>query len=147
MKMNPAIKKLWTDALRSDRFKDRQGKDVLHRRGAMPEDDRFCCLGVLCVLAEEAGVVVKTPAFSHAYLGSNVVIEDIPCWMYRDRNGVVNDSDMSVLPQSVVSWAGLDDVNPLAAVDVEEMQFDDLATLNDSGVTFDRIADLIEESL
>lgn len=44
--MQPHIKKLWVEALRSGRFK--QGR--YHLR---PTADAFCCLGVLCYMEDE----------------------------------------------------------------------------------------------
>ncbi len=38
--MNKTYKKLWVEALRSDKYK--QGRNRLRR------DNKFCCLGVLC---------------------------------------------------------------------------------------------------
>lgn len=43
--MNPELKKKWTDALRSDKY--RQGKYALHNRVA----ETHCCLGVLADVA------------------------------------------------------------------------------------------------
>lgn len=41
--MNPEVKKLWVEALRSGNFK--QGRGFLQ-----PTEDKYCCLGVLCRL-------------------------------------------------------------------------------------------------
>jgi hypothetical protein len=60
--MNPEIKASWVEALRSEEYK--QGANALHRNGT------FCCLGVLCDLAEKAGVVTSE-------------IEDDPIVYYR----------------------------------------------------------------
>lgn len=53
------VRKLWTDALTSGEFK--QGTGSLR-----PRPDEYCCLGVLCVLAEREGVIEAwNPLDSH----------------------------------------------------------------------------------
>lgn len=50
--MNPDAKQKWVAALRSGEFK--QGTCHLQ-----PAIDRYCCLGVACIVAEREGVEVK----------------------------------------------------------------------------------------
>lgn len=57
-KMDPEIKKLWVEALRSGEYE--QGRDMLKD----PADNKFCCLGVLCELSGltyEAANLVPPP--------------------------------------------------------------------------------------
>lgn len=114
--MDPGIRAQWTAALRSGEY--RQGQAVLRSI-----NDRFCCLGVLCDLAEKAGVIRahKTP-------------DD---WAY--------DGEDAYLPEAVMDWAGITDASP--HVNVPSSMEDDpsLTSLNDDEEwTFDQIADAID---
>lgn len=77
--MKADIKSLWVNGLRSDRF--RQGKGALQVN--TQDGPKHCCLGVLCMLAIEAGIAVST-----------------------EMRG------SGVLPTSVMEWAGLDTRDP-----------------------------------
>lgn len=125
-KMNPEVKAKWLEALRSGEYK--QGKERLQA------GDRFCCLGVLCHLAVEAGVIQE------------------PYWEVEEGRGPVASyhQETAVLPKPVSEWAGLyvtlydgntvPDSNPRA-------DEDPVAALNDRGAPFDYIADAIEKAL
>jgi len=118
--MNAEIKAKWIEALRSGRYA--QGCGRLRRH-----DDKYCCLGVLCELAVEAGVLEEP------YL-----IVSMGYYTYPD-NGRVEDS---VLPPAVCAWAGLpDSIGSLPTAPGS------LALANDSGTDFPAIADLIERWL
>jgi len=72
--MNPKIKQKWIKALRSGKYK--QGIYELQN------EDKFCCLGVLCDLyTKGTGKMWKRDA-------------------------------QDVLPREVIKWAGLDSCNP-----------------------------------
>lgn len=119
--MKPEIKKRWVDALRSGKYK--QGKERLKRRGELP---KYCCLGVLCDLAVQDGVCEWKDE-------------------YDDDLGVAcctpTDESTSTIPVEVQYWSGLKARYP-------ELNGVPMAVLNDSrGLTFDDIADLIEEHL
>lgn len=77
--MNPEIKKLWVDALKSGEYE--QG------RGALCVGESFCCLGVLCDLAVKQGARVRVA---------------------KERDKTTYDSRSACLPPSVSDWAGLD---------------------------------------
>ncbi len=109
--MNLEIKNLWVAALRSD--------DYVQGRLALCKDNKFCCLGVLCELAAEAGICSKEEKQSY----------------------VLYDGDRSLLPRSVRDWAGLATISP-DAPDGKK-----LVSLNDEGTPFREIADLIEAYL
>lgn len=145
--MNPKVKKQWLKALRSGEYN--QG------RGALVEDNNFCCLGVLCNLHAEAN-----PGMEGAYYDDGY---------YMEQNGH--------LPQAVADWAGLnleqghisvpvnlpfsfraakkvDGKRRTFSVKGEEQSYYDeerepwtLVTLNDGGANFAQIADVIEHSL
>jgi hypothetical protein len=123
-KMDPTIKARWTTALRSGEYK--QGEGTLAHGG------RYCCLGVLCELAVEAGVIPKPTQ----------VAPGTPYYY-----GVGDEEKRGELPESVAVWAGL-----LIAPD--KPQGDPLigdqtaAAWNDEeGADFNKIADLIDTHL
>lgn len=130
-RMNKKIKAKWLEALRSGDYK--QGKGQLRN-----EKNNFCCLGVLCNLHAEA-----KPKFAAK--------QEFP----GEYGG-----DDALPPDVVVGWAGLSENNPCF-----EMPFNvrgtgkdfkgdrrtfkkgdlvDIAHLNDSGLGFKQIADVIE---
>lgn len=57
--MNPEVKTLFVEALRSDRFE--QGRRMLCR------DGKYCVLGVLCELAVENGIIEKSGQYTKTY--------------------------------------------------------------------------------
>lgn len=116
--MKPEIKKEWAENLRSGDYK--QGQSYLHN------DNRFCCLGVLCDMAVKAGVV-KTG-----------MLDGIDSYGEEDR--------VQHLPDEVIQWAGLKGCSPLVTYDPEEPDRE-LTVINDNGATFKDIADMIEASL
>lgn len=141
--MKPEIKKLWVEALRSGRYQ--QTKDVLHNR----QDNSFCCLGVLCDLALNAGAVEKK--VDHVLTSEeHCALEGLPVFAY--------DGACQVLPKSVTEWAGLDSAAPEVTIFEESWVPEDplcdevpadqpLTDMNDDGMTFPQIADMIEEFL
>jgi len=116
--MNPIIKEQWLHALRSDKFK--QGRDYLHK------DGKHCCLGVLCELAVDAGVIDSFKA--------------------EGRPTIYGGYDEATLPQEVQDWAGLTEDIPVVSVEIDDEE-QHLASLNDNGWTFKEIADVIEKEL
>jgi hypothetical protein len=115
--MKKAVQFAWVQALRSGRFE--QTTEVLCQ---VHEGQRFfCCLGVLCALAEEAGVT-----------------EGVLC----DSLGTVLwDGSEKVLPQSVILWAGMSSGVGMWQGGAEIS----LAMMNDQGDKFAQLADSIEE--
>lgn len=129
--MNADIKARWQQALRSGDY--RQGVSRLRRRA--DGGDRFCCLGVLCELAVEAGVIEAPVESEIGY-----------------RYGATGDllGDAVYLPPAVAKWAGLS-TNPAVEHVVGHeaggrmTRWSTLAKLNDSKTPFSTIADLIEQ--
>jgi hypothetical protein len=107
----------------------RQGAGLLHRKGDAPDgsQDRFCCLGVLCELGVQAGVVRRE------------LTNDGEAYRYVSTTDE-NDRSYLVLPQAVVRWAGLDSHTPVAG-------YAYLTELNDGGTTFPKIKALIDRYL
>jgi len=119
--MNPVIRDTWTAELRSGKYA--QGKTNL-RKG-----DNYCCLGVLCELAVEAGVVESAKAA--AVLDST----------YYDDDEFLYGGALTMLPDEVMEWAGLKEAFPVVTSNGEWI---DLSHLNDTGVPFEKIADYID---
>lgn len=123
--MNEEIKAEWVKRLRDGR---RQGKgylEVQHSDGSKSQ----CCLGVLCEIAKEQGVVEKAIVVDS--------LEDGPSYVKYDYHA-------GILPPHVADWAGLSRTD--LSVSMAEGQ-QSLTTLNDNGASFEDIADLIEEHL
>jgi hypothetical protein len=113
--MNTQIKERWVEELRNGKYKQGQGNLKAIKDGEV----RHCCLGVLCELAVEAGII------QHNEGGGFKTNDDFP------RN--------LILPAEVQLWAELDGPNPSVGDNV-------LANLNDNGGSFTEIARIIEES-
>jgi hypothetical protein len=131
--MNPRIKQLWLDALRSGDYA--QGTGALKAPSLIAGNaDEYCCLGVLCDLhAKETR--------SEWGLGS------------RHYLGVCG-----YLPKEVVEWAelsghsrlrkepGPDTGVPIYDINIDSMSGDTLTSYNDNdGASFTDIAAVIEE--
>lgn len=103
-------------------------------RGYLRLGNKFCCLGVACDMATEVGVTQVAPdegELEVKYVG--------PSSTY-----------MSALPPQVHDWLGFEDgfgvtEIPLYGNGTDEIHT--LASLNDEGLTFDQIADVIEAGL
>lgn len=109
--LNPGVKRLWIEALRSGRYQQgrRKLKDVRQRT--------FCCMGVLCEVAVEAGLKVDYSA--HGY-------------------------ECSSVPTAVAEWAGFQYDGRKVFIGMHSLY---LTQHNDGGATFAQIADAIEEQL
>jgi hypothetical protein len=122
--MNPEVKQLWIEALRSGEYK--QDQWVLRRN--IPSDKPVCCaLGVLCEVAVKAGIVER-------YL--------------PDDRGTIrygNERENKTLPSEVMDWAWLH--SPEVAIEDNE-SVTTVTCLNDhDNLSFDTIATIIEEQL
>ncbi|MCA1840156.1 MAG: hypothetical protein LC723_07485 [Actinobacteria bacterium] len=137
--MNPDIKKKWIEDLRSGNFE--QGRTNLHSQSARvpggEQGDKFCCLGVLCEQAVSAGIIPpgqKGTGDEEKYLV-----------LYGA------DREISGLPEEVRRWAGIRDglgafQEKVTEPDGEGPYTVTLASLNDNGVSFNVIANIIEEN-
>lgn len=111
--MNPEIKAEWVKRLRSG--------DYIQGKGNLEMGGRYCCLGVLCEIAVEQGVITKE-------------IEGISHISYYDKTEYV------LLPNSVVEWAGVNCSNPNFGGKI-------LSNLNDvDNYDFNQIADVVEDN-
>lgn len=125
-RMNPEVKAEWVAALRSGDYTQDSESSLLH------SDEGYCCLGVLCDIAVKKGVT-----FAHDRSGR---------WDYGISSDPANDVLASAyLPGEVIQWAGLDGSNPVVGHYVGTNG--SLASINDTGTPFEKIADIIEERL
>lgn len=152
--MNEQVKQWWLERLRDPKLK--QGTKYLK----VHQDDGiyYCCLGVLCEIAKEHGVVeeydagevyestdltllvfTKPVGVSTGYVGNKASNEDY--------EGFPENSE-TLLPVAVMEWAGLSSDDPRVVVSTPEgSEQVSLSMLNDSGATFHVIASYIEEQL
>jgi hypothetical protein len=132
-KMNPEIKQLWIDALRSGQYKQGRGKLKTETDGVC----YYCCLGVLCELYQkehpqteiyEEKIYKEEPNKKICYFGGSC----------------------SYLPQEVANWAELTSRDPSlkgmnglgVSCSSSASDWNDLA-----GVAFSAIADMVEKTL
>lgn len=142
--MNEDVKRKLLDALRSGEYE--QGTGVLE------ENDKFCCLGVLCDIARREGIVSRQIRTTRGMWDEEGVL--------YDEEEVLYDGERYELPAAVMAWAGLDDSvvtlpNPMDAVVQRYLDAHvrkdaaaaSLVNLNDNGASFEEIAQVIEEQL
>lgn len=130
--IDPKIKEQWVADLRSGNYKQTAGR--LH-------DERgYCCLGVLCEQAVEAGVVT---AREEEKLDGRFLMT------YKDVSG--KDSFVtSSLPYDIIDWANVKDARGLGSTygklpfRTRSNSIAYLDDLNDDGMPFNQIADIIE---
>jgi len=128
--MNPEVKKILVEALRSGQYPQTVGYLQVVESSDSTRPVGFCCLGVLSEEAKKRGVPnVDSVTISHL---------DTHAVEYFQTGDIGNKADFSAnfLIEAVATWAAFP---PL--VDSS------LMGLNDSGATFDQIADLVEEYL
>jgi len=123
------IRSEWVRALRSNEYK--QGRKRLR------VDDKFCCLGVLCDLAAQAGLA--------KWESSDVYGETISTLVDgNNRRGL----PWVLLPPDIAKWAGIEPDGKLRKPLIEDtgLFYDTLAGVNDGGHhDFSAIARLIED--
>jgi hypothetical protein len=118
------IAKQWTEALRSGKY--RQTLNMLKNTFDEPSEDGtkvgYCCLGVLCELAADAGILNRAENDGYTY---------------EDAEGTY----YTALPPVVLEWAGIHFANGWRSVDEPS-----LVGLNDEwGFSFEQIAEVIEK--
>ena len=131
--MNPEVKQKWIDALRSGKYE--QGSEKLRSVSG------YCCLGVLCDLyAQEHDTQWEFRGNEETNL------QPMDYWYY--------EGESEFLPESVMDWAELKTHNPTVRVYCEDSDDEDtcyyndeIANVNDSGYSFNQIADTIEAQL
>lgn len=128
--------------LRSGEYK--QGQSALRRVGENDGPDTYCCLGVMCEVAVEQGVITNDGA--QWRIGGT-------SYSYRDGKEI----STSYLPNAVIEWAGMVsdmEKNPSwgeyhyeqrGSWGEDEDQC--LAVMNDRGMPFPEIADWMEANV
>lgn len=134
--MNPKVKALWVEALRSGEYTQSFG--ALRKDGTGGSPKGFCCLGVLCDLAVKAGVIPEP-----IHQG-----DEDDTYRYGDNEGTP--------PRQVLEWAEMTHIHEGRDAPTlnREGHFHNafgsreaLVVLNDvSKLSFEEIANLIEES-
>jgi hypothetical protein len=137
MTMKIDIAKQWVDALKSGTYQQGQGK--LHATD-INGTCMYCCLGVLCDLymqqnPDELDVKVVTRK-------SDVNLQHTQMLSIGDDSITVYDNDSLVLPLRVREWAGMHDA--LGRFTNASHAQDSLAELNDHGMSFAKLADVID---
>ena len=134
--MNPQVKEKWLTALRSGKYK--QTRKIL--RG----NEGFCCLGVLCdIYSKETDNPWETRVWTDCNYGYEYVNVDESEASKCDFLYFYGEEEY--LPQTVVEWAELKNNNP-DVVDSDDTTIS-ISRLNDNGVSFQEIADIIEKHL
>lgn len=126
-------RKAWVEALRSGKYKQTKGK-LKSRNGA------YCCLGVLCEVAE----VPRLFSGGEYNYGDLDAIRD-DRWM---------DYSATALPPVAQDWLGVSTSDPMLAKPVtvkdnygDEIEVTNLISLNDDhGWSFEQIADAVEKN-
>ena len=120
--MDKHIADRWVQALRSGQYK--QGQAALH-----PAPESYCCLGVLCDLyrVEQGKGEWRQPPNR----------PDTPDFVVP--NGGITEFGATVLPAIVMNWAGMESVEGHCPGS------ESLASLNDEGMGFPELANLIEK--
>lgn len=110
----------WVQALRYGGYEQTQSR--------LQDSTGFCCLGVACKLAVDCGLDLE---------------------VFTQADGSVEyDGERYSLPERVQEWLGITTGGDGGLVTghyhAEGASYDTLADANDTGVSFDTIADLIE---
>lgn len=124
------VQKQWIERLRSGRIP--QTRAVL----GYP-NGRRCCLGVLCDIAVEQGVI-PLPMLDE--YGSRVNSDGIP-YATRLRYGTKVDNSVTRLPEAVRRWAGVWNESGATTATYDKS----LVKMNDEGASFTDIANELEK--
>lgn len=137
--MNLEIAKQWTAALRSGEYK--QTTECLHNANG------HCCLGVLTELfmkQPDSGMIRDDGGYESIYRWGEGAVETAALprpvldWAeISSRIGELGDTELTAPLQSLVA----DDVNDR---DIDDCDPESLTCLNDEGMTFAQIADVID---
>jgi hypothetical protein len=149
--MKQEIKDRWIEKLESGEYDQ--------ATGFLTNGNGFCCLGVLCEVAVEDGIIQKSdPEHEQGYVAPLIMRDGSP---YREGHMPETYIENSVLPTAVRIWAGLDESNPtvpyLTPGEIRRTEEDgddpetwnmELSELNDGEhLNFREIAALIKEHL
>ena len=116
--MNPEIKKLWVEALKSGKYKQGARKLKKEIRKNSQWETKHCCLGVLCEILEPLGFKIINP--NEEYNERIFEHKEEPNYPAKE---ICNKAEIS------------------------KNQAKELAGMNDCDLTFEQIANYIEENL
>lgn len=157
--MKKAVAKLLAEALRSKQFKQIDGAlKTKSRRGVV----RHCCLGVLCELYQsdrrrKKKPVLRTRKINPEVVDSKMEVKAVfafgPAAAAAPPRAIPDSSGLTLLPEAVRKWAGLatsdgtfqgypEQASEIVGHDLGGLV--SLASLNDRGVSFKKIADIVE---
>lgn len=132
--MNPEIKALWLERLESGKEKQGHGalKKVYPTKNGKVRKVRHCCLGVLCEIGVERGIISQEEV--------DLLDRDI----YEQEDGInVSFGDAEAyLPDALADWAGI----PRAIMFESGIQHT-LADINDESPSFKKVIKYIKENL
>src|ERR1044071_1366611 len=117
--MNDDIKAEWVAALRSGDYV--QGNGRLRFYDGRKDQESYCCLGVLCVLAQAAGVIGPPTKSTITASDDN---EDI-VYVYKNLDGT--RGFIGHLPADVAEWAEIRD--PVVDIHFDELTDEERAEL------------------
>ena len=130
--MNKAYKEKWVKALRSGKYKQTKGQLVRE----CGDDKTYCCLGVLCDLVRNDDQLGGT--------GLQMECNDALTIHPNGESG-------GVIPFVTRKYLEIREGNPtlgfVGRADTKYNYIQTLANLNDNGMSFDQIADIIENKL
>lgn len=119
--MKKAIADKWIAALRSGKYKRGIGQ-------LRDENNKFCCLGVLC----------------------NIHAQEHPKIAAQQENSIEYMYHMSYLPPQVQNWAGMKTEDGMVpeklGVRINGTKLEDLASMNDYNMSFNKLANFIEKN-
>ena len=143
--MDQEFKAKWVEALRSGEYKQGRGYLKVTENG----EARYCCLGVACELLRESGVDVTWEKGNSGGPNSDPNITYFSAYAEGVGSG-------GILPSSLAARIGTGR-DPVVVISETTRGFSKslpfahtefaLSTLNDNGVPFSEIANLIEEHL
>lgn len=157
MSMNQEIKARWVAWLRANA--DKQSVGRLNRVTSDDEPNHpvgFCCLGGLCEIAVQDGVIEARTKELSAHRYSTDYGQLVEYGKFDELSVENYDPSDTVLPKSVREWAGLTDSDPTVTITdengkVRTTEHGDVTTLthlNDElRYNFNQIADIIEAQL
>lgn len=119
--MDPFIKEQWCAALESGTYT--QGT------GSLRHAEKYCCLGVLCEILHIPHTINKS--------------ESVNFYDYDTTYA----GEISTLPQIAIDLSGLSSSNPSISIESDRYFGNTLASLNDEGMPFNNLAQLIRAQL
>lgn len=125
--MKTDIRDRWVAKLESGEYA--HGRTALTYESA--NGKRFCCLGVLCEIAVEDGIIERKREVNYCGEATSV-------YQYGSQK------NSYLLPEEVVEWAGLESSNPKAATPGRWHARTTLAYINDNARSFDPVIALIK---